>query len=61
MDKDKPIMNIDIGIGHIKLLHKCLLCYVENTDSIPKEDKEMLKVMRDLFYMIELEHGYLNN
>ena len=54
-------MNIDIGIGHIKLLHKCLLCYVENTDSIPKEDKEMLKVMRDLFNKIELEHRYLNN
>ena len=61
MDKDKPIMNIDIGIGHIKLLHKCLLCYVESSESLPKEEKEMLKVMRDLFYKIELEHGYLNN
>ena len=61
MDKDKPIMNIDIGIGHIKLLHKCLLCYDENSESLPKEEKEMLKVMRDLFYKIELEHGYLNN
>jgi len=61
MNDDKPIMNIDIGIGHIKLLHKCLLCYVENSESLPKEEKEMLKVMRDLFYKIELEHGYLNN
>ena len=61
MDKDKPIMNIDIGIAHIKLLHKCLKCYVNNSESIPKEEKEMLKVMRDLFNKIELELRYLNN
>ena len=54
-------MNIDIGIAHIKLLHKCLKCYVNNSESISKEEKEMLKVMRDLFNKIELEHRYLNN
>ena len=61
MDKDKPIMNIDVGVDHIKLLHKCILCYAKHAESMSKEDREMLKSMRDLFYKIELEHSFLNN
>ena len=33
MDKDKPIMNIDVGVDHIKLLHKCVVCYAKNAES----------------------------